>query len=626
MFNTLIVFVIQVWVLSALAIGLHALSKRYGVSLILMYAAALASVVTYANPVNVFVEPVPGFLFSLPSDVIIPTILIVVLILYILNGTSVAQLIIFGITLIQLIIAIVFVIISLSVSASNVVTSTLNFTDVLNVDLQLMLAGVLAFVANMLIAAIVYQGIHNQLKRYNVAISTIAALLSALWTDALVFGALSNIGQGGFAEYLPGDLASKTLSGLVVAPVVILYVRHQLHNRSSLTLPRYRPAFDIVNDIFGRLQKRVFQLEAELREQEVDTHQLIQHIDAIYWMADQRDQNAYFVSPAFENISGTSRSRYYLNPESVFENVHEEDLPKVSQRWLTYTRGDTELIFRLNHKDNGLRWLKDRVYHVEDQQLGIDRVIGITEDITAEREREALETQISTEREKINLLHDLLSEYNHDLKSPITSIGLKIDLAKRSHAAPDQQQDYLSQLKQQTHHLERMLEYLFTLMRVEIHGGAYKQEPVSLNALCKEVYLDFQPIASKNNLALQTSLTDEATLVSLHSVDMRRAIDNVVSNAIRYTPAGGSVRIDTQIDEKRVLLIVADTGIGIAEDDLPHIFERTFRAQNARSFDGSGLGLHITMRVVEQHQGHISVESELGVGTTVQIDLPAALS
>ncbi|KAA9153547.1 HAMP domain-containing histidine kinase, partial [Microbacterium lushaniae] len=106
---------------------------------------------------------------------------------------------------------------------------------------------------------------------------------------------------------------------------------------------------------------------------------------------------------------------------------------------------------------------------------------------------------------------------------------------------------------------------------------------------------------------------------------LRQAVDNVLSNAIKYTPGGGSVHIGARAEAGHAVIVVADTGIGIAADELPRVFDPYFRARTAResSTPGTGLGMGILRTIIEEHRGTLQLESEQGTGTTVTITLPA---
>ncbi|MCK4449516.1 MAG: HAMP domain-containing histidine kinase, partial [Anaerolineae bacterium] len=148
-------------------------------------------------------------------------------------------------------------------------------------------------------------------------------------------------------------------------------------------------------------------------------------------------------------------------------------------------------------------------------------------------------------------------------------------------------------------------------------------EEFSLDDVVREVVETLSPTASEKGLELLTEVPEGITLFS----DKRRikqVLMNLVSNAVKYTPAGGSVAVRAWSEDDQIKAEVSDTGIGISEKALPRIFEEFYRAQNAKSMEmeGTGLGLAIARDVVEQHGGQITVESVVGEGSTFYVTLP----
>jgi signal transduction histidine kinase len=132
------------------------------------------------------------------------------------------------------------------------------------------------------------------------------------------------------------------------------------------------------------------------------------------------------------------------------------------------------------------------------------------------------------------------------------------------------------------------------------------------------------PQAADKQLQLALDLADDLPPAQVDAVELGTALMNLVENAVRYTDPGASVTVRTRAERDCVLIEVSDTGIGIGQDDLPHIFERFYRADKARSTEtgGVGLGLAIALKIVEAHKGRIDVESVPGEGSTFRVALP----
>ncbi|MEO0598625.1 MAG: ATP-binding protein, partial [Chloroflexota bacterium] len=491
------------------------------------------------------------------------------------------------------------------------------------VDLQFMLASIIAFIVDMYVINIVYQTIYNATRRLQPIGTWLAvglALLSALWTDTLIFNLVAELGRGGFSELVVGDFLSKTVSGLVLLPVLIFYINHVAPPQHENSNNRYRPPFDIAHNMFGDWQQKLHQLQFELRSSELNSNQLIRNIREIFWIADENHGNAYFISPAFDDIVGKTRGEFYLSADTIYNRVHPDDVQRVQPRWLSYVEQPHEIEFRLLRDEQEI-WLRDRAYLVGDDELNIQRVIGLTEDITMQKQKAQLEKEIEIEKEKIRLLHDLIREVAHDIQSPITALGLKVDLLERVVDNPERQHKYLTQLKRQTLQLSQLVEYLFTLLRVETRPQK-RHEIAAIQEMCQQVVDELFPFAQDKDLNIELNLSKQPAPVSCHRFDLRRALTNLIGNAIRYTPQNGTITITTIVDNNTVQVEIEDTGIGISSEDLPHIFDRFYRAGNTKGIDGTGLGLPITYKIIEQHDGIIEVKSELNSGTTFTVKLP----
>jgi signal transduction histidine kinase len=147
---------------------------------------------------------------------------------------------------------------------------------------------------------------------------------------------------------------------------------------------------------------------------------------------------------------------------------------------------------------------------------------------------------------------------------------------------------------------------------------------VLLNQFLDKCLSGLHVIAIQKNIELAYTFPEEPVTVKVDESYMSRAMDNLVANAIKFTPAGGRVEVQIDLKDQQVCIQVTDTGLGISEEDLPHIFDPFYRARQAgrEHVEGSGLGLSIVKTVVEQHHGQVTVESTPGKGSTFRVTLP----
>ena len=185
--------------------------------------------------------------------------------------------------------------------------------------------------------------------------------------------------------------------------------------------------------------------------------------------------------------------------------------------------------------------------------------------------------------------------------------------------------EFLSDVNKEIDRLNRIVSDLLTLVNIDSGGMKLSLSDVDLHELLLEQVKRLAPLARENGIELECS-AKEALETSGDAVKLQQVIYNVIDNAIKYTPRGGSVQASLIRSGKRAIIRVTDTGIGIPQADLPHVFDRFYRVDKARSraTGGTGLGLSIVKQIVALHGGTITAESEEGKGSTFTIDLPLA--
>ncbi|PJF24304.1 MAG: hybrid sensor histidine kinase/response regulator, partial [Phototrophicales bacterium] len=138
---------------------------------------------------------------------------------------------------------------------------------------------------------------------------------------------------------------------------------------------------------------------------------------------------------------------------------------------------------------------------------------------------------------------------------------------------------------------------------------------------CEQIIRDLMPLTNEHH-HIKLVISDSCDTLTLDERLMQRALTNLLTNAIKYSPGGGSILLEANCDTTGLTLSVSDNGIGIPEDELAHIFETFYRASNTESYPGTGIGLTIVKQAVEMHGGTIEVRSQRGVGTTFTLRIP----
>jgi signal transduction histidine kinase len=230
-----------------------------------------------------------------------------------------------------------------------------------------------------------------------------------------------------------------------------------------------------------------------------------------------------------------------------------------------------------------------------------------------------------TEAKRLDAIRrDFVANASHELKTPAASIQAAAEtIQTASLEDPDVIPRFAAQLESEAVRLSRIVGDLLDLSRLE--SGSDLDEAVAFDAVLRDEAERFEEPASEAGVRL-TVRADVVPRVHGSARDLALLVRNLVDNAIRYTRAGGRVDVALGSAAGDVVLSVSDTGLGIPQRDLPRIFERFYRVDRARSREtgGTGLGLSIVRHIVENHGGRISVESELGRGTTFEVRLPAA--
>ena len=218
----------------------------------------------------------------------------------------------------------------------------------------------------------------------------------------------------------------------------------------------------------------------------------------------------------------------------------------------------------------------------------------------------------------------LFATVAHELKNPLASIVGHVELLQ-----DDPQGDAewsLGVIERNTHRLQALVEDLLTLSKVSDPDRPLVSSRLDLAHLTQDTMDMFRPAAEQRGISLVSDLVEGASVVLGNAEELGRVVDNLVSNAVKFSPAHGAVRLSVRRDRDALVLLCADEGMGISDQDQQSLFTEFFRGTNpaALQVPGTGLGLSIVTRIVARHGGSISVESELGRGTTFRVALPAA--
>lgn len=374
--------------------------------------------------------------------------------------------------------------------------------------------------------------------------------------------------------------------------------------------------------------------------------EIIDNVDGIVWEVDADTFRFTYVSAQAEHILGYPIARWMEEPTFWVDHIHPED----RHRCLEFCRGSTargephQFEYRMIASDGRIVWLRDyvRVLFEEGRPA---RLRGVMVDITewklvqeerdrllveerrlradAERARGRMEESLALLEEAIRARDDFLSIASHELKTPLTTLTLRLEqLVRRVRAGQPVDGNHVGLALAQVDRLTALTNDLLDVSRIASGRLTIRKEPISLAALVREAVANAGVDQGKHAIALDEVRED--MVVAGDSDRLQQVLVNLLDNAIKYTPMGGTIRVSLSQRDGEAVLSVADPGIGIPKEQQGMLFERFFRAQNApsSSYGGLGLGLHICRDIVERHGGRIWVESDVGRGSIFRVALP----
>jgi two-component system phosphate regulon sensor histidine kinase PhoR len=257
--------------------------------------------------------------------------------------------------------------------------------------------------------------------------------------------------------------------------------------------------------------------------------------------------------------------------------------------------------------------LADAVLSVRVIEFGEERKLLNSRDVTAE---ERLDT----------MRRDFVANVSHELKTPVTVLsGFVETLGDESfELSSKQRRRFLDMMAEQAKRMQRLVEDLLTLSSLESDISPADEQPIEMRSFVERLGEEARALSAGRH-AVETAVADDCRVLGSPK-ELHSAFSNLVSNAVRYTPVGGGVRLTWRLDDGRGVFSVADTGIGIEARHIPRLTERFYRVDSGRSREsgGTGLGLAIVKHALTRHQAVLEVASELGRGSTFSTIFPAA--
>jgi PAS domain S-box-containing protein len=320
-------------------------------------------------------------------------------------------------------------------------------------------------------------------------------------------------------------------------------------------------------------------------------------------------QRILYVNPSWERLTGYASDEVLMRHEAFFLERDETPDSTIHMMQHSLDAGETwRGVLKGKRKDQSLYEIEVTVTPIKDEFDVIQRFVSVRRDVTEIRKVQEMKTRF-------------VADLAHDVAAPIANLQLRLYLLKSN---PQRAAEHATIMTRLVRQLDDMIKDLVTLIRLELGVLTTELERLDLNTIVMQVIEAQEPIAASKNLTMEFEATPNLPPVLVDAKQAERFISNLVANALNYTPSGGVVRVTTGVQGEQVVFTIRDTGIGIAPQALPHIFERFYRSEEAvRTAEGTGLGLAIVKEMVQRFGGSIEVESLVGKGTLFTIRLPA---
>jgi PAS domain S-box-containing protein len=332
------------------------------------------------------------------------------------------------------------------------------------------------------------------------------------------------------------------------------------------------------------------------------------------------------VNPAFQQVLGFTEEE--LLAMEVFELVHPEDRLKTIKEYGKLAAGEPTKFMenRLRAKDQTYRWVAWSYFPVPEEGLAF----GVGRDTTElHRMQEVLRLRANDLENANRVKDEFLATMSHELRTPLISILGWARLLGSNQLSDKDKERAVQVIQRNAEAQANLIEDLLDVSRIITGKLKIESEPVSFATITESVVNSLRPAIDAKQLQLKTEIDPAAGPILGDRSRLQQIVTNLLSNAIKFTPNGGAIDVSLDRCDSHVRLKVADTGVGIDAEHLPHIFER-FRqvdSSNVRAHGGLGLGLAIVEHLVRQQAGHVFVESEgVGKGATFTVEFPLIAS
>lgn len=360
---------------------------------------------------------------------------------------------------------------------------------------------------------------------------------------------------------------------------------------------------------FNKMAEDLGAREREIAAERDKTKLIVNELDDAIVVYD-KEYRIFLMNPKAERLLGVKEKT--IRGQSIIEHAGEGD-----ERFALLYRIIASPIKGSRKEEIRLGEIGERVLEVTTIQLPKTadepaRFIKVLHDVTREREIERLKSEF-------------VSIASHQLRTPLSGIKWMVKMVLDGDVGKlnDEQNDFLHKVYQSNERMIQLVNDLLNVSRIEEGRTTFSFAKFNVVALLREIIDQDAPACANKKLTLETNVKEAGEIiVNGDREKLSLALTNLLDNAIKYTPAKGSIRITAQIADGGAGIVISDTGIGIGSEDQKKLFKKFFRAESAPKVEGTGLGLFIVKNIIEKHKGRIAVESEIGKGATFRVWLP----
>lgn len=352
------------------------------------------------------------------------------------------------------------------------------------------------------------------------------------------------------------------------------------------------------------------------------------------WSVGNPDWKLTFANPAFEEITGYRIGHVLGQPYGFLQAVHENIPP--ADELLDILEHDREchVTTRSWHHSGDRYWSELRFSPIWDDLGQLSHIVVVQNDITQakllEQERlqkEKVQVALRKERELNQLKDRFLEMMAHELHTPLTSIMLSYDMLRQygQRASEQERAEFLDSIREETERLNSIVNDVLYISRSNEGELDLNPETIDLVPFCQNLAKTYQK-GYKNTHQFVFDSSERTVRTTADPDKLQRALSNVLENAVKYSPGGGTVHVSLSVDDETqyATIRVQDEGIGIPDEDQNRLFDPFHRGDNVGNLQGTGLGLTIVRQVLRAHEGDVTVNSQIGQGTMFALRLPIA--